>query len=186
MAETQELCQSTHNRCKQQDGRIKSLQESLQLTESHLSSSRAREAELELAVKDALQAATRAVQEMSKEREQAEDEEGIVLEEPSMLERVQCEAHAKLENVLAMSQRRCEEVEAELKDAKLNMEDLVLEIEAVAAEEEKTREQNARLLQQISEGQGQQKSMLQENFRLHQMNSDLKEKEQELMQRCEM
>lgn len=184
LTETQELFNSTQTRCKQQDGRIKSLQDSLQMAESHLSSSRAREAELEAAVKDAVDNVARTAQDMAREREQAEDEEGIVLEEPSMLERIHTEARAKLEKVLMQSQQRCEEMESELRDAKLNMEDLVLEIEAVATEEERTREQNVRLLQQIAESQSQQKSLIQENFRLHQINSDLKEKELELQQRC--
>ena len=57
------------------------------------------------------------------------------------------------------------------------MDELIVEIEAVANEEEKMRQQNARLLKQITEGHNVHKAVLQENLRLHQDITSLNEKE---------
>lgn len=65
-------------------------------------------------------------------------------------------------------------MERELHETKVNLNDLILEIEAVANEEEKTRTQNKRLLLQVNENVLMQKGILEENLRLQQQVDYLK------------
>lgn len=109
-----------------------------------------------------------------------DEEEGVVYENtPSLL----VENHSSkksfeiVSQLLSQAQARCKELENELADAKANMDELIVEIEAVANEEEKMRQQNTRLLKQITEGHNVHKAVLQENLRLHQDITTLHEKE---------
>jgi chromosome segregation ATPase len=64
----------------------------------------------------------------------------------------------------------------ELEDARGNMNDLITEIETVAAEEVKARTQSGRLLRQIAEYQSMQRVALEENLRLQNQIEDVKTK----------
>lgn len=68
------------------------------------------------------------------------------------------------------------EMQRELEDARGNINDLILEIEAVAAEELKARTQSGRLLKQIAEYQGMQRVALEENLRLQNQIEDIRVK----------
>lgn len=151
--------------------RVKSQDKTLSLLESHLNTSKQREDALERSIKDI------ASQNETKRREKGEglptanedEEEGVVHESST--------SNQMFAQLYANSQARCKELEAELADAKANMDELIVEIEAVATEEEKTRTQNARLLKQLTEGHNVHKGVLQENLRLHQDIITLQEKE---------
>jgi len=70
------------------------------------------------------------------------------------------------QNQLKQSQERLEDMQAELDNAKRNITDLIMEIEAVSAEENNARLQNGRLLVQISDCQSMQRVALEENLKL--------------------
>ena len=186
MTDMKAMQASSNSRSKQQDSRISSLQASLQLTETNLSASRGREQALEKELTAALHRASQAGGEGGAPEQQGDvgdEEEGMVVERSVSTEYGTTERCMRLEGLLDQAQQRCAEVESELKDAKVNMDDLIMEIEGVAMEEEKTRTQNSRLLQQLAEVQSQQKGVVQENLRLHQQIASLQEREIELRQR---
>ena len=66
------------------------------------------------------------------------------------------------------------DLEVELEDAKAQMGDLFLEIEAVVNSEEKARDQCARVLQQLADNQQLRQSVLEENGKLTHENRSLK------------
>lgn len=68
------------------------------------------------------------------------------------------------------------DLQQELDDARNNINDLISEIEAVAAEEVKARSQSGRLLRQIAEYQSMQRVALEENLRLQNQIDDIKVK----------
>ncbi|CAE7627237.1 unnamed protein product, partial [Symbiodinium microadriaticum] len=182
MTELQALLESTRNRSSQQENRLSSLQLSLQLTEANMSSSCAREQELERLAADAQQIGSRTVTAMRLAQSAVDEEEGIVLEEPSPDERMDHEVGVTLRAILGKAQQRSAEIESELKAAKVGMDNLIMEIEGVAADEDKTRAQHGRLVQQIAETQSMQRVVMQENLRLHQEIAALQEKHAELRQ----
>lgn len=68
---------------------------------------------------------------------------------------------------------RCQELEAEAASASQGMNDLILEIESVTADEAAAREQSAKLLRQVIEGQELQSGVLEENLALQNSVSDI-------------
>ncbi len=66
------------------------------------------------------------------------------------------------------------DLQQELDDARSNINDLISEIEAVAAEEVKARSQSGRLLRQIADYQSMQRVALEENLRLQNQIEDIK------------
>jgi chromosome segregation ATPase len=167
--------------------RVRSQGNTISMLEEHLSASKQREEALELSLKERLaenEAKGSEEEEneklmegsLSKKETEEEEEEGVV-HEPSGNEKKEHPTHQMLSQLLTNSQTRCKELESELADAKANMDELIVEIESVATEEEKTRTQNSRLLKQINEGHNVHKAVLQENLRLHQDITTLQEKE---------
>ncbi len=77
---------------------------------------------------------------------------------------------------LSTAQARVHDVQTELKDAHASINDLILEIEAVTAEEVKSREQAARVLRLVSEGQDGQRAICEENLRLQDQLAQLQQK----------
>lgn len=77
-----------------------------------------------------------------------------------------------------------EELQRELEDARSNINDLILEIDGVAAEELKARTQSGRLLRQIAEYQGMQRVALEENLRLQNQIEDIRVKHAEAESKC--
>ena len=75
---------------------------------------------------------------------------------------------------LKQNQERMEDMQAELEDGKRNINDLIMEIESVAAEESNARMQNSRLLAQIAESQSMQRGALEENLKLQNQLEKLK------------
>lgn len=71
------------------------------------------------------------------------------------------------------------DLEMELEDAKAQMGDLFLEIEAIVNSEEKSRDQCSRILQQMSDNQLLHQSVLEENSKLTIENKSLKIKMKE-------
>lgn len=77
-----------------------------------------------------------------------------------------------------------EDLQRELEDARSNINDLILEIDGVAAEELKARTQSGRLLRQIAEYQGMQRVALEENLRLQNQIEDIRVKHAEAESKC--
>lgn len=71
------------------------------------------------------------------------------------------------ELVLLQAQGRARDLQQEMEDVRANMDDLILEIEAVSSEEKNVEEQCTRLLSQMSDSQSMQRGVLEENLRLH-------------------
>ena len=69
--------------------------------------------------------------------------------------------------VLTQAQGRARDLQIELDDVRANMDDLILEIEAVSSEERKVADQCTRLLAQMQDSQSMQRGVLEENLRLH-------------------
>ena len=80
---------------------------------------------------------------------------------------------------LAQAQARASETQLELDDARAQMNDLILEIDAVTVEDGKSREQSERLLRQMTESQSMQRGVLDENLRLHDQIAELHRKQGE-------
>jgi type I site-specific restriction-modification system R (restriction) subunit len=156
--------------------RLKSQETTITMLEGHLVSSKQREEALEFSLKRiADEKEEKKSTESSGTSQQSqhveEEEEGVVHEHKEQ------QSYQLISQLLKNSQTRCRELEGQLVDAKANMDELIVEIEGVATEEERTRTQNARLLKQISEGHNVHKAVLQENLRLHQDITSLQEKE---------
>ena len=80
------------------------------------------------------------------------------------------------EDGVALILARESDITAELEDAKAQMSDLFIEIETVANSEEKTREQCARVQQQMADNRQIQQTALEENLKLQQEARTLKSK----------
>lgn len=80
---------------------------------------------------------------------------------------------------LTQAQARATEIQLELDDARAQMNDLILEIDAVTVEDGKSREQSERLLRQMTESQSMQRGVLDENLRLHDQIAELHRKQGE-------
>lgn len=78
--------------------------------------------------------------------------------------------------ILRQAQGRARDLHLELEDARANMDDLILEIEAVSAEERKVADQCTRLLTQMQDSQSMQRGVLEENLRLHDQVADIQKK----------
>ena len=190
-AETVEA--STKRQCTELSERIKSQNKTAEITDQNLALSRERENELTTQLAAAAmrkeQNVRHAAYAAGLQQLQDEAEEGMIPEESSIdiskdesVQKAQQACHTALTSLLAHTQARVSEVSAELVDAKENMNDLILEIESVANEEERTREHNARLVKQLGETQGTQKEMRMENLRLHQEIHEMHETSVELKQ----
>ena len=83
---------------------------------------------------------------------------------------------------LASCQARLRDTQAELADAHSSINDLILEIEAVTAEEAKSREQAARVLQLVDDGQNGQRAIW-ENMKLQDQTSKLQQSQSDLENR---
>jgi len=75
-------------------------------------------------------------------------------------------AVAIAEDLVQQSRERLEDVQSELADSRSYINELILEIEAVSSDEIRTREQNSRLLQQLSDASVAQRGGIEENLRL--------------------
>ena len=84
---------------------------------------------------------------------------------------------------LASCQARLRDTQAELADAHSSINDLILEIEAVTAEEAKSREQAARVLQLVDDGQNGQRAICEENMKLQDQTSKLQQSQSDLENR---
>lgn len=92
-------------------------------------------------------------------------------------------ALAANEEVARQAQARAVDLQSELDASKNSTNDLILEIEAVCAEEVKSREQNMRLMKQISECQSMQRVALEENLKLQNQIEDLKSSKKDMEKR---
>ena len=96
---------------------------------------------------------------------------GSTIDDPSLAEIRQL--------TLTQAQARATEIQLELDDARAQMNDLILEIDAVTVEDGKSREQSERLLRQMTESQSMQRGVLDENLRLHDQIAELHRKQGE-------
>ena len=76
---------------------------------------------------------------------------------------------------------RCTELQTDLTDARNNINDLYLEIESVANEESKVRQQVVELIKEMSESQNMQSGLLEENTRLHDREAELHKQHMEAL-----
>jgi spore germination protein YaaH len=157
----QTIYDTSKSRLEKLTERVRAQADTITILEGHLSASKQREKALESSLKERVS--------------EKEEEEGVI-HEPTASDK-EHPNYQMLSQLLINSQTRCKELETELADAKANMDELIVEIESVATEEEKTRTQNSRLLKQINEGHTVHKAVLQENLRLHQDINTLQEKE---------
>lgn len=79
-----------------------------------------------------------------------------------------------LQTMLSARQKRYQDIDKELTDSKSNVNDLILELETISGEETRSREQNERLLKQLSESQALQRDALEENLRLNEQMAEMK------------
>lgn len=84
---------------------------------------------------------------------------------------------------LGSCQSRLRDMQSELADAHSSINDLILEIEAVTAEEAKSREQAARVLQLVTEGQNGQRQICEENMKLQDLAAKLQQSQTDLENR---
>lgn len=76
--------------------------------------------------------------------------------------------------LVQQAQQRVEDMNREVANSASNINDLIMEIETVAAEEQKARDQGSRLLKQITECQSMQRVALEENLRLQNQIEELR------------
>ena len=88
--------------------------------------------------------------------------------------------------VAEQARARADDLEAALNSSKASVNDLFLEIEAVAAEDAKSREQCSKLVRQVREGQVMQEGVLEENLRLQSVAVDKERIFQEMNQRLQL
>jgi chromosome segregation ATPase len=86
---------------------------------------------------------------------------------------------------LSQAHERSRDLQQELDTARSNLDDLIIEIEAVSAEEAKAREQAARVVRQMSADQGMQRGVLEENLRLNDQVTVLQQRLREVETRLE-
>lgn len=79
-----------------------------------------------------------------------------------------------LQTMLLARQKRYQDIDKELVDSKSNVNDLILELETISGEETRSREQNERLLKQLSDSQALQRDALEENLRLNEQMAEMK------------
>lgn len=178
LVEVEAVEASTRRQCEQLTQRIVVFSKTAATTDANLSQSRSREAELTSRLSEAVLAREQAVRELAYEvnlkEQQAEAEEGMITEGEVDLSRYQSvrqaqqECHSTLTALVATTQARVDEVTAELKGAKEGMNELILEIEGIANAEQKSREQNVRLVKLLADAQGGQKEVRMENLRQQQ------------------
>lgn len=145
--------------------------------ENLLQSSRKREEEIKLSLHNLLK--ERVLQETQQKNMANNMEEGEEIDETN--ENNQTNKNMKqfeLTYLTLIEKCKQKEIdyEKEFNDTKKNMNDLMLEIECVAMDEEKTREQNKKLLIQINDNIIMEKKILEENLRLQQDIDSLKRK----------
>lgn len=92
-------------------------------------------------------------------------------------------AAVDFDKLVGGSHARVSELETELEDARANISDLILEIEAMANEEGAARDQVAKLLRQAAEGQGMQSAVLEENLRLHDQVEEVQARRDEMQEK---
>jgi hypothetical protein len=184
----QTIYDTSKSRLEKLTERVRAQADTITILEGHLSASKQREKALESSLKERVsENEVKSAEEnqvpqedstssTSKKETMDEEEEEGVIHEPTASDK-EHPNYQMLSQLLINSQTRCKELETELADAKANMDELIVEIESVATEEEKTRTQNSRLLKQINEGHTVHKAVLQENLRLHQDINTLQEKE---------
>ena len=179
LKEAEEVGNSTKRQCVQLSDRIKSLNTTIQLLEKNLEQSRCRESELTAALAAAEMNTEQKIRALALEAGmkdlQNEAEEGMITEEGNVdiakydtVRNAQEECHKALTSLVAKSESRIRDLTIELSDCKDNLNDLILEIEGVANEEERTREHNSLLVKQLKEAISDQKEVKMENLRLHQ------------------
>ena len=182
LAEYQGLGELCHSEVAKLQTRVKQLTETQAVLQSNLEQSRGREEALEqaLATKAAtdvqLQSVAVEVVEMKTHSRSGSMEEG----EERMEEDAPAPVPAKVilpadyQLLVDQSKARVDDLQKELQNSSSNINDLIMEIETVAAEELKARAQGTRLLQQITECQSMQRVALEENLRLQNQIEDLR------------
>ena len=190
LAESEAIANSTRRHCDELAQRIQSLNKTSDLMEKNLQGSRQRENDLSTELSTVVMQREQAIRELAYEvalkEQQDEAEEGMISEgevdisKYSSVKKAQEDCHKSLTNLLVSAQARFDSVTEELNAAKEGMNDLILEIEGIATEEENTREQNSRLVKQLGEAQGIQKEIKIENLRLYQDIQTLNENSAEL------
>ena len=85
---------------------------------------------------------------------------------------------------LAQAQARAAEALKELEHARSSINDLILEIDAVSAAESNSREQTTRTLKAMTDSQNTQRSLSEDNARLHDQISDLQRRHTDMESRC--
>ena len=98
------------------------------------------------------------------EGEEAEGEESK--ETPATKSSTTIEAHVDSSVLSLTASERAKNMELELNDSQAYVNDLIVEIDAVTAEGEKSREQASRLLALATEGQNSHKGVIEENMRM--------------------
>ncbi len=86
---------------------------------------------------------------------------------------------------LTQAHARARETQVELDDARNQMNDLILEIESVTVEDDKSRVQSDRVLRQMTDSQSMQRGVLDENLQLHDQISELHRKQSEVSGRID-
>lgn len=87
---------------------------------------------------------------------------------------------SELKRLLQQAQERIADMQKELQNSSNNINDLIMEIEAVSSEEAKARAQAARLQKQIAESQTLQRVALEENLHLHNQIEDVRASHKEV------
>jgi hypothetical protein len=85
---------------------------------------------------------------------------------------------------LTQAQARAAEALKELEHARSSINDLILEIDAVSAAESNSREQTTRTLKAMTDSQNTQRSLSEDNARLHDQISDLQRRHTDMESRC--
>lgn len=88
------------------------------------------------------------------------------------------------QNDVEAAQARAAEALKELEHARASINDLILEIDSVSAEEAKAREQTARVLRSMSESQSSHKNLTEDNMRMHDQIAELQRRHMDMENRC--
>jgi len=186
LAEYQGLGELCNSEVAKLQTRVKQLSETQAVLQGNLEQSRGREEALEqaLATKAANDALLQSVavevveavetKAHSRSGSMEEGEERMEVEIPIPAPAPKAILPADYQLLVDQSKARVDDLQKELQNSSSNINDLIMEIETVAAEELKARAQGTRLLQQITECQSMQRVALEENLRLQNQIEDLR------------
>jgi len=165
LAEYQAMEALCNSEVRKLQGELKMLSDSQALLQEHLTKSRERELALEQRLNDTVGGGSGAAMDVSQNESKVAEEVAVKVESGAT------DSTAQQQSVYV---QQIAELHSELADARNNINDLISEIEAVAAEEVKARTQSGRLLRQIAEYQSMQRAALEENLRLQNQIEDIK------------